>query len=633
MKFCHGLSRPACALTLVALAGLLLLPPPTGHAAVGPKSRANRLDEFFKKYEIVEIDPAAVAAQVRSTGRFTLETAAKTFELVLAPRELRSAGYRAEDSGDGGAKRGVTRAPSVTFAGHVANMPGVTARFSLEDDKLTGLIIAGDEWYYVERLGNYSLAGGPTDYVFYAGSDVEPDSVGVCGTSAAEKLGDAMAKMAPEPSALAGPNRVVQLATECDYEFVTALGGVTNANNDILTVMNQVEGVYQNEVGLAFEIVYQHTWSTSADPFNATAPSTMLNEFGNYWNANMSGVSRDLAHMWTGRDMDGSTIGIAWVGVVCGAATYSYGVSQRYSAAPARYILTAHEIGHNFDGDHSDGQTGCTNTIMHSSVGSGLTFCQFSRNQIINWVNTHQSCLSTVPTTTVGVYNPATSSFFLRNSNSPGTADASFSYGAPGMVPLAGDWDGNNTSTIGVYDPASATFFLRNANAPGSANWMFRFGPAGLVPIAGDWNGDKTQTVGVYNPATGTFFLRNTHAGGGADVTFSFGAANAGFVPVVGDWDGDGDDTVGVYNPATGTFFLKNSNAPGPADYAFRFGPAGARPVAGDWTGLGRDGVGVYVPATRTFFLRNTTSAGPADVTLGFGPAFLTPVVGDWNGV
>jgi hypothetical protein len=44
---------------------------------------------------------------------------------------------------------------------------------------------------------------------------------------------------------------------------------------------------------------------------------------------------------------------------------------------------------------------------------------------------------------TVGLYNPATGVFYLRNSNSAGFADVTFTYGpaGAGWIPLVGDWD------------------------------------------------------------------------------------------------------------------------------------------------------------------------------------------------
>jgi hypothetical protein len=93
---------------------------------------------------------------------------------------------------------------------------------------------------------------------------------------------------------------------------------------------------------------------------------------------------------------------------------------------------------------------------------------------------------------------------------------------------------------VGVFNVTTSTFFLRNSNAAGPADLVFGFGPAGAgwVPLAGDWNGNQTDTVGLYNPSTGTFFLRNTNNAGPANVTFTYGPAGLGWVPLAGNWDG-----------------------------------------------------------------------------------------------
>jgi hypothetical protein len=236
---------------------------------------------------------------------------------------------------------------------------------------------------------------------------------------------------------------------------------------------------------------------------------------------------------------------------------------------------------------------------------------------------------------TVGVYDPAPGAWFLRNSNTPGPANLTFTYGAGGLlVPIAGDWDGDGDDTPGVYDPTTGNFFLRNSNSGGNADIIFTFGGPGVgqIPLAGDWNGDGVDTIGIYNPVTGAFFLRNSNSNGPANATFTFGPASAGFVAIAGDWNGDNVDTVGVYDPATGSFFLTNTNATGPAAAAFSFGPAGAIPVSGDYDNNNSDTVGVYVASTGAFFLTNANAAGPASIVVVFGPPNLRPLVGDWDG-
>ena len=209
--------------------------------------------------------------------------------------------------------------------------------------------------------------------------------------------------------------------------------------------------------------------------------------------------------------------------------------------------------------------------------------------------------------------------------------------------------------SVGLYDRSSAIFMLRNTNDSGFADEVSPCGVAGpgLLPIAGDWNGDGTESIGLFDPATSTFYLRNTNClqgpddHGAADCTFTFGPSNAGYEPVVGDWDGDGRDTVGLYDPATSTFYLRNSNSlQGPNDHAyadivFTYGPAhsGMLPVAGDWDGSGKDGIGLYSEASSTFYLRESTKLqgsndkGYADATLNYGAPHigLVPIAGDWN--
>ena len=240
---------------------------------------------------------------------------------------------------------------------------------------------------------------------------------------------------------------------------------------------------------------------------------------------------------------------------------------------------------------------------------------------------------------TPGLYAPASSTFYLRDSATTGGADKAFGFGAAGAgwLPLAGDWNADGRVTIGLYNPATSLFYLRNSITAGMADVTVGFGPAGRgwLPVVGDWNGDGVTTIGLYDPASSHFYLRNSHTSGFADVAFGFGAAGAGWLPVAGDWNGDGVDSVGLYNPTASMFFLRNSNTTGAADIAFGFGaPRGWKPVTGDWNHDGSDSVGLYDPAASLFYQRNGLSTGIAEQTFGFGAraAGWLPIAGAWNG-
>jgi hypothetical protein len=234
-------------------------------------------------------------------------------------------------------------------------------------------------------------------------------------------------------------------------------------------------------------------------------------------------------------------------------------------------------------------------------------------------------------TTTIGVYDPLTRTFYLRNSNTAGLADLTIPYGPPGATPVVGDWDGNGSVTLGAYEASTRTFYLRNSNTAGFADLTIPYGPPGALPIAGDWDGNGTTTIGVYDPLTRTFYLKNSNTAGFADITIPYGPPGA--LPIVGDWNGDGTTTIGVYDPATRTFYLRNSNTAGFADIQVQYGPPGATPVVGDWDGNHSVTIGVYDPASRTFYLRNSNTAGFADLTISYGPPGATPLAGDWDGL
>ena len=122
--------------------------------------------------------------------------------------------------------------------------------------------------------------------------------------------------------------RVIEIATEADFQYVTATGGAAATNAEILSILNLVEGMYENEIGLTISVVYQHTWETQ-DPFNGASVSALLSSFQNHWNTNFPATQypRDTAHLWTAKP-NALNQGYAYVGVICNTSS-AYGISGR----------------------------------------------------------------------------------------------------------------------------------------------------------------------------------------------------------------------------------------------------------------------------------------------------------------
>ena len=197
---------------------------------------------------------------------------------------------------------------------------------------------------------------------------------------------------------------------------------------------------------------------------------------------------------------------------------------------------------------------------------------------------------------TVGLYDPSTSEFYLTTSNRTGVAQTCFGFGwvpasgQPALIPLAGDWTGQKSSagysidTIGLYDPSTSFFYLRNSNTAGTADITAGFGAAGMLPVVGGWQGNGTTMIGVMDPTTSQFYLAGSNTTGYAAVSFGYGNPNSGWIPIAGDWTAKGFDTVGLYDPTNGLYYLRNSNTTGMADIVVTFGAANWKPITGAWS-------------------------------------------------
>jgi hypothetical protein len=97
---------------------------------------------------------------------------------------------------------------------------------------------------------------------------------------------------------------------------------------------------------------------------------------------------------------------------------------------------------------------------------------------------------------TIGLHRETTGLVYYRNSNSEGTAEAQFIFGDPGDKIIAADWTERGYESVGLFRPSS-TIFLRDTNSQGTADFTdFIFTFAGL-PVAGEFG----QLPGGPNPA------------------------------------------------------------------------------------------------------------------------------------
>lgn len=357
-------------------------------------------------------------ATAQGSLEISLYAYGRRFDLVLEPNHIFS--DNAENMWINGHTQ-TTEAPTMTFyKGTVKDEPGSWVRVSLRDGSLDGMIWTQKEIYFLEP-GTRFFSGTdtpPYGTVIYRMSDTTSTwDLGSCALetpSLAFKLeghgqqynafGDYSELTSHlQELAAAGTLKQLEIALVADYEYYQEHG--ENSATDMQNVLNQIDGIYRSELGVTLHVAGTVVFTSAADPFsNTTDPVALLQEFSNY-RSSTSGVVRTagLAHLFTNRDIDSNVIGIAWLGTLC-SSYYGTGLSQDFTSEnKSLVLLTAHEIGHNFNAPHDNqGGSACASTpfgyIMNPWVSTSLAlqFSSCSKDQIAPEI-AGASCLSTVP--------------------------------------------------------------------------------------------------------------------------------------------------------------------------------------------------------------------------------------------
>ncbi|MDP6556570.1 MAG: SdrD B-like domain-containing protein [Pirellulaceae bacterium] len=121
---------------------------------------------------------------------------------------------------------------------------------------------------------------------------------------------------------------------------------------------------------------------------------------------------------------------------------------------------------------------------------------------------------------------------------------------------------------------------------------VLRFGANGVYPVAGDFNGDGIRNIGVFRDGLWWLDLDGDGRWTDRDVQFEFGQASD--LPVVGDLDGNGIEEIGVYRDGKWLLDTNGNHMLDAHDRVFEMGGERDIPVMGDWNGDGIDDPGIY---------------------------------------
>ncbi|MBL9120834.1 MAG: hypothetical protein JNL80_13065 [Phycisphaerae bacterium] len=191
----------------------------------------------------------------------------------------------------------------------------------------------------------------PSAYVVRAVAP--PLSPGACG------MQDAMLSeeggVASDAAPPVNQTCIAEMACDADFEYFTAQG------SDVAAVVARVELVtnvmnlqYESDVGIAHRLTTILVRTEPGAPYTSNAHATLIGQFRQEWNVNQTAVERDVAQLFTGKELVGNVVGYAYgLGKICDVPnSYCLVQSDFDGTLACSTDLSAHELGHLWSATH-----------------------------------------------------------------------------------------------------------------------------------------------------------------------------------------------------------------------------------------------------------------------------------------
>ncbi len=378
--------------------------------------------------------------------------------------------------------------PSIkTYSGQGIEERDAILKVSISPNGFHAMILSPKGSVFIDPLES----GNVNDYIVYFRNDFKPyrsfncelDSLPVNESRTYQQIANGQANKTHGTQL-----RNYRLALACTGEYAAYYGGTTvGAMAGMVASMNRVNGIYESELAVRMTMVANNNLliylNASTDPYTNTNGSTMLGQNITNCNTVIGSANYDIGHIFsTGGG------GVAYLGVPC-TSNKAGGVTGSGSPVGDAFDVdyVAHEMGHQFGGDHTFNATSgsCSGGNRSASAayepGSGITIMAYagictatndlapnsiayfhthSFDQITNYITTGSG--NTCPTNTATGNTP------------PVITPAGLLYTIPYLTPFSLTASGTDANGDAI------TFSWEEYDLGASGNWN---APVGDAPI------------------------------------------------------------------------------------------------------------------------------------------------------
>lgn len=437
--------------------------------------------------------------------------------------------------------------PSIkTYSGQGIDDPAATLRFDVTPAGLHAQVLSPSGSYYVDPYFHLDTSA----YASYYRRDLLPASRDTIyhehdHETELALLEDELITESNSANVVAQamPNgdvlRTFRLAVAATGEYVQYHGGTVEAGQAaIVTAINRVTGIYENELAIRLELVANNDslvfTNPASDPYSNFDGSAMLDENQPIVDSIIGDANYDIGHVFsTGGG------GIATLGSVGVSGTKARGVTGLPDPDDDKFYVdfVAHEMGHQFGANHTwngvDGSCGPGeyNSATAFEPGSGTTIMGYAGICGADDIQQNSdpyfhsvSFQEIIDHVTIGPGNVATET---PNGNTVPTVDAGQDYVIPAGTPFAltavGSDDDGDTVTYGWEQsdrgPQSPVDAPDDGQGPLFRSFLPTTDPTRTFPQLPDIL-SNTQTLGEQLPTTNRDLnfrvtIRDNKSGGG----------------------------------------------------------------------------------------------------------------------
>ena len=394
--------------------------------------------------------------------------------------------------------------------------PFASGRFSLSPRGFHGLILTSKGRLFIDPAD----AAGDGRYLARSGG-MPGNMRSTCAVHAIDQSNRPQTRSRVDPLAARDPGKLLEyvVAVSATAEYVTFHeAGVAGAQLEINAAINRVNVIYERDLGIRLILVagnqnlIEDGGNVSFSNNNAFA---LHGENQEWIDSQIGSANYDLGHVFsTGAG------GLATLGSVCNASTKAEGVSglSNPDGDPFYIDFVAHEMGHQFNADHSFNGTSfsCQDNRNASTAwepGSGSTImsyagiCSSENLQSLSDTTFHAGSIAQIDAFTAGAGAACASEISVSPSNTDPVITSIPNYTIPASTPfrlVATATDAEQVSAL-LYqwdqmDAGTATTEDSFGTDLGD-NALFRSYEPSLEAAQRDFPALGTQVRGLYDPA------------------------------------------------------------------------------------------------------------------------------------